>query len=198
MKKIISLILISCLCFALASCGAATLTGEPTVFMNADKSFSIELPAKETEDKDKASWIINEETGGDILDITDSAETVNIVIQCASKSKMSRVAGDLTQYEKFVTENTFAPYFEGINTKTTHVDVPEHIASYNAYTFTGKKTEGLIIFMDSEKCYYTVFVLAVENGYKANEKVIANSILSIKEIPVYEEPVETEGETPAE
>ena len=52
--------------------------------------------------------------------------------------------------------------------------------------------------MDSEKCYYTVFVLTVENGYKANEKVIANSILSIKEIPVYEEPVETEGETPAE
>lgn len=198
MRKIISLIMICCICLALASCGAATLTGDPAVFMNADKSFSIELPAEEVDDPEKASWIINEETSGDILDMTDSAETVNIVIQCASKDKLARVANDFAGYESFATSNTFAQYFEGITTKAAEVEVPEHISSSNAYTFTGDGTEGLIVFMESKECYYTVFVLTVENGYSANEKVISESILSIKEIPVYEAPAEEESETPAE
>lgn len=198
MKKIISIIMISCICFVLASCGASTLTGDPTVFMNADKSFSIELPAEETDDPEKASWIINEETSSDILDMTDSAGTVNIVIQCASKDKMSRVAKDLAGYEEFIKGKTFAQYFEGIKTDSATVEVPEHIAAHNAYTFTGEGTEGLIVFMESKECYYTVFVLAVENGYSVNEKVINDSILSIREIPVYEAPTEDNTEKPTE
>lgn len=183
MKRIISLILISCLCLSMTACGGATLTGEPAVFQNADKSFSIELPAEETEDKEKASWIINEETGGDVLDMTDSAETVRVVVQGMSKAKAARVAADFEGYKTYVKETAFADLIKGANFKDTDIDVPEFAKNSSASTYTAKKTEGIIVFMESDKAYYTYLVVAAEGGYKANEKIIKESVLSLKETP---------------
>lgn len=177
MKRIVSLLLISCLCMVMTSCGAATITGEPATYQNKDGSFSIELPTE-----NEKSWIVNEETKGDVLDITDAKETVNIVVQCVSKSKMAPVAGELTEYESFALGNTFVQYLEGTDLETAHVEVPDHMASYSAYTYAGNGVEGIVVFMESDKCYYTFLVRTVEDGYSVNKKAIEDSILSLQEI----------------
>ncbi|MBQ3130570.1 MAG: hypothetical protein IJC23_06805 [Bacteroidaceae bacterium] len=177
MKKTLTLLLIMTLAFILASCGASTITGEPATFENKDGSVSIDIPAE-----NEKSWIINEETSGDILDITDKADTINVVLQCVSKTQMTPVAKDLLEYEEYVTANTFAAYFDDINPKTTHIDPPEYMKLYNAYTYTGPDTEGIIAFMESDKCYYTYIVRTVEDGYSTNKKVLNDSLFSIKEL----------------
>lgn len=177
MKRVLSLLLIMTFLFVMTSCGAATITGEPTTFENKDCSVSIDVPAE-----NEKSWIVSEETSGDILDITDKADTVNIILQCVSKTQMKPVAKDLLEYEEYVTANTFAAYFESIESETAHIDMPEYMKSYNAYTYTGPKTEGMIAFMESDKCYYTYIVRTVEDGYNVNEKVLNECLLSIKEL----------------
>lgn len=186
MKKILSVILMSCLCFALASCGGVTLSGEPTLFKNADKSFSIELPAEQTEDKEEASWIINEKTSRDVLDMTDSAETVRVVVQGMSKAKSSRVAADFEGYKTYVKENAFADLIKGAKFKEAKIEVPEFAKGSYSETYTAKKSEGVIVFMETEKAYYTYLVVAAEGGYNANEKALKESILSLKELPTAE------------
>lgn len=177
MKKLLSILLISCLCLPLASCGAATLEGDPAVYQNANKSFSVELPAKNED-----SWIINEESDKDILDMVDSKETVNVVVQCLSKSKAKPIASDLETYKSYVTETLFTEYLAGSELKDTDIEVPEFITTSNAYTYKTDKTEGIVVCMESEKCYYTYLVRAVEEGYDVNKKAIGESILSLEEL----------------
>lgn len=182
MKKTIAVLLISCLCFAMASCGASTLTGEPAVFTNLDKSFSIELPAEDAGDGDKASWTVNEETEGDVLDMTYHDKTVRVVVQGLSKAKASQVAGDFESYKKYAVENTFAEILEGADMKDASVEVPDFVSSSSAGTYTAKKGEGIIVFMESDRAYYTYLVSAADGGYSANKKVLEESILSLKEL----------------
>lgn len=177
MKKPITVLLISCMCFVLASCSAATLTGDLETFSNADKSFSIDLPAE-----DKESWIIDEETSGEILDMTEASETVNVVVQSISKAKLARVATDLESYKTYVTENTFSEFVGDAKLKETSVEVPEFVTDTQAYIYSNKKSEGIIVCMESTNCYYTYLIMAAEGGYNANKKVIEESILSLKEI----------------
>lgn len=186
MKKIITLIMISCLCFALVSCGNATLTGDATVFQNANCSFSIELPAGNEDGGDGTTWSVNEETDGDILDMTDSAETVRVVVQGVSKAKVSQVASDLEGYKSYVTENAFADLLQNAKLKETSLSVPEFAESSLAYSYTAKKSEGVIVFIESERAYYTYLVIAADGGYSANEKTLKNSIFSLTEIPTAE------------
>ncbi len=198
MKKILSLALILCLCLALASCGGATLTGEPTAFMNANNSFSIELPAEETEDADKASWTINEETDGDILDMTDSAKTVRVLVQGVSKAKVARIAPDFETYKTYASENVFADLIKGANMKDASFEVPEFVKNSSASTFSAKKTEGAIVFMETEKAFYTYLVIAAEGGYNGNENALKASILSLKELPDGAPAAEEKAEEPTE
>lgn len=182
MKKILSLALALCLCLALASCGGATLSGEPTVFMNTNKSFSIELPAEETEG-DETSWIINEEADRDILDMTDSAKTIRVVVHGVSKTKVSRVAADFEGYKTYATETVLADLIKGANMKNASFDVPEFVKNNASSTFSAKKTEGAIVFMETEKAFYTYLIIAAEGGYNGNEKALKASILSLNELP---------------
>ena len=182
MKKLLSLTLILCLCLALASCGSATLSGEPTAFMNANKSFSIELPAEETEGEE-ASWIINEETDGDILDMTDSAETVRVIVHGVSKAKVSRIAADFEGYKTYAAETVMVDLLKGANMKDASFEVPEFVKNSTSSTFSAKKTEGAIVFMETEKAYYTYLIVAAEGGYNGNEKALKSSVLSLKELP---------------
>lgn len=183
MKKILSLILVLCLCLALYSCGGATLSGEPTVFINANESFSIELPAEETENPDKASWIINEETDGDILDMTDSAKTIRVIVHGVSKAKVARMAKDFAGYKTYASENVLSDLIKGVNMKEASFEVPEFVKNNTSSTFSGEKIEGAIVFMETEKAFYTYLVIAAEGGYNGNEKAIKTSILSLKELP---------------
>lgn len=36
--------------------------------------------------------------------------------------------------------------------------------------------------MESEKCYYTFFIMAVDEAYSANSRVFAESIASLQEL----------------
>lgn len=180
MKKILALIMTVCLSIALASCGAATLSGEPAVYENANKSFSIELPTEDTEDE--PSWIINEKSDGDILDMKDSADTVNVQVQAVSKAKVERIAPDLESYKTYTVENTFSSALAEADLKDSDVAVPEFITNSTASTYTAKKTEGIVVFMESDSCFYTYLIVAVKGGYDANKKLLDESILSLKEI----------------
>lgn len=182
MKKILSLIMISCLCFCMVSCGNATLSGDTAVFKNANASFSIELPAGEEGDKGSTVWNINEESDGDILDMTDSKETVRVVVQGIAKQKVVNVAADFEGYKTYITENAFAELLNGAKLKDTSIDVPEFAKNSAAYKYSGKKTEGVIVFMESDRAYYTYLVIAADGGYSANEKALKDSILSLKEL----------------
>lgn len=178
MKKILSVIMIACVCFALASCGSSTLSGEPATFYNSDKSFSVELPSSGED-----SWVINEASDDDILNVTDASETVNIQIQCLSKSKARPVATDLESYQDHVMETTFADVFSGASLSDADIDVPDFIINSTSCRFTAKKkAEGLAIFMESEKCYYTYLILTAEGAYDANKKVLMQSVMSLKEL----------------
>lgn len=178
MKKILSTIMTACMCFALASCGSSTLNGEPATFYNSDKSFSVELPSSGED-----SWTINEESDDDILNVTDAGGTVNIQIQCLSKSKVYPVAADFESYQNHVMETTFADIFSGAVLSDADIDVPDFIINSTSSSFTAKKdAEGLAIFMESEKCYYTYLILTAEGGYAANEKALMQSVMSLKEL----------------
>lgn len=178
MKRILSILIITCLCFALTACGGASLSGDPATFYNSNKSFSIDLPSSGED-----SWVINEEAGGDILDITDAAETVNIKVQCMSKLQAQQVATDLETYKAHVMSTTFAEIFGSASLSDMSIEVPEFILQSSAGSFDGpKKTEGVVIFMESEKCFYTYLTLTVEDGYAANEKELKASVLSLKEL----------------
>ncbi len=178
MKKILSLMMIVCMCFALASCGGSALSGEPATFYNSDKSFSVELPSSGED-----SWTINEAPDDDILNVTDAGNTVNIQIQCLSKSKARPVATDLDSYQSHVMEVTFADIFSGASLSDADVDVPDFIVNSTAGRFTAKKdAEGLAIFMESEKCYYTYLILTAEGGFAANEKALMQSVMSLTEL----------------
>lgn len=186
MKKTISLIIISCLCFALVSCGDATLSGNAFLFKNANESFSIELPAGDTDGNEQTAWTVNEESDGDILDLTDSTETVRVIVQGVAKGKVAQVATDLEGYKTYVTENTFAELIGNAKLKETSPDVPDFAKNSLAYTYTAKKTEGVIVFVESERAYYTYLVIAADGAYSANAKALKNSILSLTEISVSE------------
>lgn len=181
MKKSQVSLIISILClslvFILGGCGSATITGEPALYTNSNESFSIELP---TESED--AWIINEETDGDVLDMTDSNETVNIVIQCASKAELQQIVSGLDEYESFARDDAFIEYLDGADIKPYDVQAPDFATQTTAYSFSTDKTEGLVLFIESAKSYYTFLARTVEDGLSVNSKAIEDSILSLKEI----------------
>lgn len=170
--------MIACICFAFTSCGTDALSGELDTFYNSNKSFSIELPSSGED-----SWTINEGADGDILNITDHSNTVNIQIQCLSKNKALPVAADLQSYENHAISTTFEDIFADAALSKTDIDVPDFIINCEASSFTAKKdAEGLVLFMESDKCYYTYLILTAEGGYDANKKSLMQSIMSLKEL----------------
>lgn len=178
MKKILPLLLMMVLCVSLASCGSGTISGDPVKYSNADKSFSIELPTANEE-----AWIINEEAPGSVLDITDKKDTVNIQVQCISKSEAQHVANDLVSYKDYSMVNTLADILSQTELKDTDVETADFITDKMAYEFSLEdNVKGTVVFMESEKCYYTFFIMAVDKAYSANSKVFAESIASLQEL----------------
>lgn len=146
MKKILPLLLMMILCVCLASCGSRTLSGDPVKYSNADKSFSIELPTANEE-----AWIINEEAPGSVLDITDKKDTVNIQVQCISKSEAQHVANDLVSYKDYSMMNTLGDILSQTELSDTDVDTADFVTDKMAYEFSLDNAKGTVRFHGKRK-----------------------------------------------
>lgn len=179
--KIFSVLTAAVLCVSLAACGgASSISGDPVEYSNPDKSFSIELPTSEEGD-----WVVNEETSGDVLDISNSNDTVNIQIQCLSKSQAQYIASDLSEYEQYSMINTLSDILGDISLEEAEVQMPDFIKEGRVETFTlddGRDSAvGTVIFMESESCYYTYLIMATKDMYDKNKDVLMESVLSLRE-----------------
>lgn len=176
--SVLSAIIVCTLCAVFTSCGSATIKGDPVSYYNADKSFSIDLPTAS-----ERSWVTDEETDGSVLDITDKSDTVNIQVQCLSKSQTQHVASDLASYEDYSLVNTLSDILPRTELEGSEADVPEFITGSTAYEFSlSDGVQGTVVFMESDKCYYTYLIMAVDEAYSSNRKALLESITSLKEI----------------
>jgi len=100
------------------------------------------------------------------------------------------VAPDFESYKTYAAESTFSEYLKGASLKDADIEVPEFVTNSSASTYSAKKYEGVIVFMETEKAYYTYLVVAAEGGYSANAKIIQSSVLSLKELTDAIAPVE--------
>lgn len=195
MKKNISIFLSLALfisCLLMSSCGSNTISGDSTEFRNADESFSIQLPAS-----DDKSWVINEDTSGDVLDISNKDDTVNLQIECLSKSQAQYIASDLDSYEDYAITNTLSDMYSDMDVKDIEIQTPDFITNSISKSYTlkdGSSTvKGVFLLMESEKCYYTYLIMAIDEAYDANEDKLMDSITSLKELS--EVPASSENET---
>ena len=177
MKKIIAVLLMSVLCLSMASCGAGTLSGEPVTYYNPTKSFSIDLPSSGED-----AWIIDEENTGDILSITDKTDSINIQVQCMAKTKIEHIADDFAAYQEYAKVNVFSDILASAQMTESQAEVPEFITESAAYTFTADGVKGTAVFMESQLCYYTYIITAVDDAYNGNRKALEESILTLKEL----------------
>lgn len=177
MKKSLSIIMILCMCIALTACSSGTISGDPQTYTNPDQSFSIDLPTSE-----ENGWVVNEEAAGGMLDITDESDTVRVQVQCMAKSQAGAIATDLNAYKEYSMMNTFSDMLASVALTETEVQVPEAMTGSTAGTFDYKGAKGLVVFMESERCYYTYLALAVKDAYSVNEAALMESILSLKEL----------------
>lgn len=177
MKKFIYLITILTVIFAFTACSEGAISGDLQTYYNPDKSFSIDLP---TAGED--AWIVNAEAKGNILDATDKGDTVTIYVQGLSKLQAGAAASDLASYKDYSIMNTFSDVLTSVELSDTSVEVPDFIVESSAGTFTYEGAKGMAVFMESEKSYYTYFIMAVDDAYTANEKMLLESIMSFKEV----------------
>lgn len=178
MKKLSVLILAIATCFIIASCGGTTITGDPQSYSNADGSLSIELPTE-----DENSWVIKEDTPSSILDISDKGDTINIRVQCVSKDQVKPVATDLESYRDYSMINTLGDILADADISDAEADVPEFISKsiINSFSMSGDVT-GTVLYMESDSCYYTYFIMAVDKAYSSNESALLDSVLTLREI----------------
>lgn len=178
MKRVLSFLSLIMICILLASCGSSSLKGEMTSFSNSDGSFSIELPA-ENED----SWVTDTESPENILSISDKGDTVAIQVQCLSKSQAVYIAADLAAYRDYAMTNLLGDLVTQSDLKESDITVPDFITGKESYEFSlSKGISGIAVFMESPKCYYTYFIMAVDDAFGPNEKVFKESIASLKEL----------------
>ena len=188
MKKILTVLLMSILCFSLASCGAGTLNGEPAAYYNPTRSVSIDLPTS-----GEGAWVTDDESTGDILSITDKTDSINIQVQCMAKTKIEHIASDLAAYQDYAKVNVFSDIIASAQLTETQVEVPEFITDSAAYTFSADGVKGTAVFMESQLCYYSYIITAVDDAYNSNKKALEESILTLKELSEpYTAPAEDE------
>lgn len=177
MKKLLPLILAIIMCIGLTSCGSGSIKGDPVSYSNADKSFTIDLPTA-----NEKSWIINDKSASSVLDITDKNDTVTLRVECLSKNQAKNIASDLESYEQYSIMNTIGDILINAELHEKDIAVPDFATDSRGYTFKIlEDAKGMMIFMESEKCYYTYFAMCTESSYSKNKKALTESILTIKE-----------------
>ena len=181
MKKIAPVFLAAIMCFALCSCGNSTITGDPVTYSNADQSFSIDLPTANEE-----FWVVNEKAAGDVLDISDNKDNINIQIQCLSKGQAQYIAEDFAAYQDYAMVNILGDLVSNMEFKDSKVEVPDFAINSKTQSFTLKEgsntVKGDLVFLETDKCYYTYLIMAIDEAYDGNEGALHESLLSLKEI----------------
>ena len=169
MLAALSILLLS----SIVACGTTKVSGEKKTYSNAAKTFSVQLPAE-----DKGSWKVNKDATDDVLDLSDEKDTINIQAQY--------IATDLDSYEQYAMINTLEDLLSSMKLKETKIDTPDFITKTDAQSITledGDNTvKGIVVFMESDSCYYTYLIMAVDKTYDANEDVLLSSIMSLKEL----------------
>lgn len=169
------------LILSLAACGTTKVSGDKKTYTNAAETFSIQLPAE-----DKEAWKANDDTADDELDLSDENDTINIQVQCLPKSDAKYIASDLDSYEQYAMINTLEDLLSSMKLKETRIDTPDFIIKSDVQSITledGDNTvKGIVAFMESDSCYYTYLIMAVDKAYDANEDVLLQSVLSLKEL----------------
>ena len=169
------------LVLALAACGTTKVSGDQKTYTNAAKTFSIHLPAE-----DKEAWKTADDTADDELDLSDKNDTINIQVQCLPKSDAEYIASDLDSYEQYAMINTLEDLLSSMKLKETRIDTPDFITKSDAQSITledGDNTvKGIVAFMESDSCYYTYLIMAVDKTYDANEEALLQSVLSLEEL----------------
>lgn len=173
--------LVFLLIMSLAACSTTKISGDKKTYSNADETFSIQLPAE-----DDQSWNVNDEATDDMLDLSDENDTINIKVQCLPKEYASYIATDLDSYTEYSMINTLEDLLSNMKLKETKIDVPDFITKSDAQSLTledGDNTvKGIVAFMESDSCYYTYLIMAVDKTYDANEDALLQSVLSLKEL----------------
>lgn len=176
-KKILPILTAVIICIALSSCGGASITGDPVSYTYADSSFSIDLPTAGDD-----FWSINENSPSSVLDISTSDDTVNIQVQCLSKKQAGQTAGDLAAYKDYAMMNMLGDILADITLEEADAETPDFITNSMAYEFSRSgDVRGMVLFMESSRCYYTYFVMAVGKAYSGNSRVFSDSIMSLQE-----------------
>lgn len=177
MKKLITILMAMILCLSLFSCGNTAVSGDITTYTNAAGSVSIDLPGK---------WIADEESASDTLDAVYSNGAAEVRLQCLSKGQISYMADDLAGYTDYSMINVLGDMLSDAEFSDTDIAVPDFIINNSSQSFSlrnGDDTvKGFVVFMESERCYYTCLVMAVGEVYGASEDKLMESVLSIKEI----------------
>ena len=120
---------------------------------------------------------------------TMTRQTTNWIfpmVQCLPKSDAKYIASDLDSYEQYAMINTLEDLLSSMKLKETRIDTPDFIIKSDVQSITledGDNTvKGIVAFMESDSCYYTYLIMAVDKAYDANEDVLLQSVLSLKEL----------------
>lgn len=177
-KKILAILLVLVFCFGLTSCGGGdySLKAEINTYTNAAGTISIDLIDE---------WIPSENVPDETLDVTYRNGSTNVHIESLSKGQAANVADDLDSYAEYSRKN-----LDGVLSTAKFEDadiaVPEFVNKSKEQVFAiedgDDKLNGVLVFMESDKCYYTVLIMAVDLSWNVNEKVLKESVSTIKEI----------------
>jgi hypothetical protein len=179
MKKLLAILLIVVLCFGLTACGDGeySLKAEINTYTNAAGTVSIDLIDK---------WIASESVPEDTLDVTYRNGSINVHIETLAKGQAAGVASDLESYAKYSRKNLEEGVLSTAKFTKEEIAVPEFINNSTEETFIiedgDNKLNGILVFMESDKCYYTVLIMAVDLAWNVNDEVLKESISTIKEI----------------
>ena len=82
--------------------------------------------------------------------------------------------------------NTLENLLSSMTLKETKIDLPDFIINSDAQSLTledeDNTVKGVVIFMESDSCYYTYLIMAVDKTYDANEDALLQSVASLKEL----------------
>ena len=181
LKKTLAIAACAGMCVAFAGCGDVTLEGDPQTYANPDNTVSIDLPATSEE-----TWTINEEASSAVLDVMHSSRSVDVQIQCVTKAQAEPVAADFEAYADYSLRKWQPDFMKDVQVANCDVAAPEWAKDSQIEEFKGeadgRDVKGIRAYLASDRCFYTVLVIATADTFAGNKKAIEQTIATVKEI----------------
>lgn len=117
----------------------------------------------------------------DIFNMKKVLPFLSLIIICLllTSCGSSSLKGDLTSYSS--TDGSFSIELPAEN--EAEIKPADFITNSEAYEYSLKDgISGIVMFMESDKCYYMYFVMAIDKYFGSNEKIFTESISSLKEL----------------